>query len=71
MITRDEIDDVAKTLDISVHNVERDYVFGWLISGIFQESQLGNALILKGGNALRKGYFPLTRFSDHLDFSSA
>ena len=71
MITQDEIDEAAKTLDISVHNVERDYVFGWLISGIFQASRLGESLILKGGNALRKGYFPLTRFSDDLDFSAA
>lgn len=71
MITIDELDAMAKTLDLSVHNVERDYVFGWLISGIFQASRLGESLVLKGGNALRKGYFPLTRFSDDLDFSSA
>lgn len=70
MITRDEIDEAARTLDISVPNVERDYVFGWLISGIYQASDLGASLTLKGGNALRKAYFPLTRFSDDLDFSS-
>jgi predicted nucleotidyltransferase component of viral defense system len=71
MITQDEIDQVAKTLDLSIANVERDYVFGWLISGIFQASDLGASMVLKGGNALRKGYFPLTRFSDDLDFSTA
>ena len=56
MISGDEIDAAAKDLDISVANVERDYVFGWLISGIFQESNLGQELVLKCGNALRKGY---------------
>lgn len=70
MITRDEIDEAARELDLSVSNVERDYVFGWLISGIYQATPLGDTLVLKGGNALRKGYFPLTRFSDDLDFST-
>jgi predicted nucleotidyltransferase component of viral defense system len=46
-------------------------VFGWLISGLFQATDLNQSLVLKGGNALRKGYFPRTRFSDDLDFSSA
>jgi predicted nucleotidyltransferase component of viral defense system len=46
-------------------------VFGWLIAGIFRASPLGDHVVLKGGNALRKGYFPTTRFSDDLDFSTA
>lgn len=71
MITRDEIDETARNLDLTIANVERDYVFGWLISGVFQDSKLGQSLVLKGGNALRKGYFPLTRFSDDLDFSTS
>src|SRR3712207_8455318 len=32
MITHDEINEAAKRLDITISNVERDYVFGWLIS---------------------------------------
>lgn len=71
MITTEEVHTAAEELDISVANVERDYVFGWLISGLFQASALRESLVLKGGNALRKGYFPLTRFSDDLDFSTA
>lgn len=70
MISREEVEVAAADLDISVANVERDYVFGWLISGLFQATELGNTLVLKGGNTLRKAYFPLTRFSDDLDFSS-
>ena len=71
MITQDEINDAAKKLDLHIANLERDYVFGWIISGLFQESSLASSLVLKGGNALRKAYFPLTRFSDDLDFSTA
>jgi predicted nucleotidyltransferase component of viral defense system len=70
VITLEEIDEAALNLEISISNVERDYVFGWLITGIFQESALGQSLVLKGGNALRKGYLPFTRFSDDLDFST-
>jgi predicted nucleotidyltransferase component of viral defense system len=50
--------------------VQRDYVFGWLISGLYQASSLAGVLTLKGGNALRKAYFPATRFSDDLDFTT-
>jgi predicted nucleotidyltransferase component of viral defense system len=48
--------------------VERDYIFGWLIFGIFTVSDLKDTIFLKGGNALRKGYFENTRFSTDLDF---
>jgi predicted nucleotidyltransferase component of viral defense system len=51
--------------------VERDYVFGWLLSAIYAPtSSLGSWLVLKGGNGLRKAYFPYTRFSADLDFST-
>lgn len=70
MITRDELRVQAEAFDLSEADVQRDYVFGWLISGIFQGSQLAHQAVLKGGNALRKGYLPGTRFSDDLDFST-
>ena len=70
MITRDEIN--AKSLEFGIHqaNVQRDYVFGWLLLGLYSISQLKNILVLKGGNCFRKGYFPNTRFSNDLDFST-
>jgi len=71
MISREELLESARTFDLNEADVQRDYVFGWLISGIFRESALAGDLVLKGGNALRKGYFPGTRFSDDLDLSSA
>jgi predicted nucleotidyltransferase component of viral defense system len=68
MILRDEIDTKAYEFEILPSNVERDYVFGWLLFGIFTASSLRDRLFLKGGNALRKGYFENTRFSADLDF---
>jgi predicted nucleotidyltransferase component of viral defense system len=48
-------------MDLSTSNVQRDYIFGWLLAGAFGESRLGERVALKGGNALRKGYFRTSR----------
>lgn len=70
MITQDEIDDAAGRFGLTIANVERDYVFGWVLAGIFQTPQLHDMLAVKGGNALRKAHLPATRFSDDLDFTT-
>jgi predicted nucleotidyltransferase component of viral defense system len=70
MITTTELKEQAAEFGLNESDIQRDYVFGWLISGIFRESFMREALVLKGGNALRKGYFPGTRFSDDLDLST-
>lgn len=69
MITKDEIDNKAQEFQIRTVDVEKDYVFGWVLSAIFNNSSLKDYLILKGGNGLRKAYLPNTRFSKDLDFS--
>lgn len=68
MITKDEIESKAKEFEIHAANVQRDYVFGWFLLGLFTVSDLKDTIFLKGGNALRKGYFENTRFSSDLDF---
>jgi predicted nucleotidyltransferase component of viral defense system len=68
VITAREIEDKAKEFEIHTSNVQRDYVFGWLLYGFFTISGLKNKLFLKGGNALRKAYFAETRYSPDLDF---
>lgn len=70
MITPDEIRQKSQELRINAAHVQRDYVFGWLIAGVFSENPLREQLILKGGNALRKAYFPTARYSDDLDFTT-
>jgi predicted nucleotidyltransferase component of viral defense system len=69
MIGRDEIDHHAGELDVNPVDVERDYVFGWLLKAISENEYLGSTLIFKGGNAMRKAYYPQTRFSSDLDFA--
>ncbi len=70
MISKDEIETKASTFGLHAANIERDYVFGWLLAGIYGASWLKDVLVLKGGNCFRKAYFPHTRFSNDLDFSS-
>lgn len=70
MISDEEFRVQADEFDLTEANVQRDYVFGWLIAGLYRESPLAERLTLKGGNALRKGYLPATRFSDDLDFTT-
>src|SRR2546429_5976171 len=69
MITENEILQKAKEFQIDTSDLQRDYVFGWLLAGIYNHSPLRNQLILKGGNSLRKAYLRNTRFSKDLDFS--
>lgn len=50
--------------------LEKDYALGYLLSGMAQTPALHDALVLKGGTALRKFYFDDYRFSEDLDFSA-
>ncbi len=70
MISKNEIEEKAAEFGINTSDVQRDYIFGWVLVGIYTVSLLKNQLVLKGGNALRKGYFLNTRFSADLDFGT-
>jgi predicted nucleotidyltransferase component of viral defense system len=70
VITRDEIESKSHEFGIHVANVQRDYVFGWFLVGIYGATALRDVLVLKGGNCFRKAYFANTRFSADLDFST-
>jgi predicted nucleotidyltransferase component of viral defense system len=70
VITKDEVESKAAEFGLHAANIERDYIFGWLLAGIYRTSPLKEVLVLKGGNCFRKAYFPHTRFSNDLDFSS-
>ena len=71
MIDKPEIDAKAEELGVHAANVQRDYVFGWLLSSVFRaDNPLRPLLILKGGNCFRKAYFEHARFSHDLDFST-
>jgi predicted nucleotidyltransferase component of viral defense system len=70
MIDKSELSEKSKILGINSADVQRDYVFGWILLGIYA-GPLGKILVLKGGNCLRKAYFPFGRFSGDLDFSTS
>lgn len=69
VIDRDEIDAQGAILGVHAAHVERDYVFGWLLKAFYESPYLSQLLIFKGGNCMRKAYYPNTRFSSDLDFS--
>jgi predicted nucleotidyltransferase component of viral defense system len=58
MITDREIENKAEELDLRPIDVEKDYVYGWLLRGLFSRPALAAQFVLKGGNALRKCYLP-------------
>lgn len=55
------------SLDQSV--IEKDYVLGWLLSGISANPELVRTWVFKGGTCLRKCYYETYRFSEDLDFT--
>lgn len=70
MIDREEILAQSEELQVHTSHVQRDYMYGWLLSAIFGHSELADQLILKGGNAFRKAYFQKARYSPDLDFAT-
>jgi hypothetical protein len=50
--------------------LERDYCLAWFLVGL-SRSQLREALVFKGGTALKRCYFGDYRFSEDLDFTLA
>lgn len=71
MIDRLEILEVATDLSLVPEVVEKDYVLGWLLAGIYRNEELAGAWTFKGGTCLKKCYFETYRFSEDLDFTIA
>jgi predicted nucleotidyltransferase component of viral defense system len=71
VIDRDEIEAASRRLGASTDDVQRDYLYGWVLAGLYGDNATAHdRLVLKGGNAFRKGYFVNTRFSGDLDFAA-
>ncbi|MFZ5564186.1 MAG: nucleotidyl transferase AbiEii/AbiGii toxin family protein [Thermodesulfobacteriota bacterium] len=49
--------------------IEKDYVLGWVLAGIFNHPEIGKSWAFKGGTCLKKCYFETYRFSEDLDFT--
>ncbi len=69
MIDRGEILEVASVRRLRPDVVEKDYVLGWVLAGIFSHPTLAPAWVFKGGTCLKKCYVETYRFSEDLDFT--
>ncbi len=59
----------SREFGLRANVVEKDYVLGWVLSGIFNHTEIGSGWIFKGGTCLKKCYFETYRFSEDLDFT--
>ena len=69
MIDKREILETASALSLLPNVVEKDYVLGWLLAGIYAHPELVDSWVFKGGTCLKKCFFETYRFSEDLDFT--
>ena len=69
MIEKNEILKLAQNLNLSPDTVEKDYVLGWMLHGIFKHEAFKEDWLFKGGTSLKKCFFETFRFSEDLDFT--
>lgn len=66
MIPRAAIQTRAREWGLTEEVVEKDYVLGWLLSGIGSDPALRDQWIFKGGTCLKKCFVETYRFSEDL-----
>lgn len=69
MIDRAEVLTISGERDLRVDMIEKDYVLGWMLAGIFAHPVLGPAWVFKGGTCLKKCFLETYRLSEDLDFT--
>jgi predicted nucleotidyltransferase component of viral defense system len=69
MIPRAELQERQAEWGLTEEVVEKDYVLGWLLSGIGGDARLGSSWVFKGGTCLKKCFVETYRFSEDLDFT--
>jgi predicted nucleotidyltransferase component of viral defense system len=69
LIDKREILDLAAQTSLTPHVIEKDYVLGWMLAGIYAHEELAEKWIFKGGTCLKKCFFETYRFSEDLDFT--
>lgn len=69
MIPRAELQERQAEWGLTEEVVEKDYVLGWLLSGVGADSRLGSSWVFKGGTCLKKCFVETYRFSEDLDFT--
>ena len=69
MIDRAEILRFGDEFGLEPRIVEKDYVLGWVLAGIYRDPNLAGTWVFKGGTCLKKCFFETYRFSEDLDFT--
>ena len=54
MIDRLEILETATRMSLGPQVVEKDYVLGWVLAGIYAHEELARKWVFKGGTCLKK-----------------
>jgi predicted nucleotidyltransferase component of viral defense system len=67
---RARLAEARERLGLPWESLERDYLLSFVLAGLYQVDGLRNALVFKGGSALRKCYFGDYRLSEDLDFTA-
>ncbi|MYJ94869.1 MAG: WYL domain-containing protein [Proteobacteria bacterium] len=69
MIDQSEILEAANETGLNPYVIEKDYVIGWVLAGIYDHPDIRDAWVFKGGTCLKKCFFETYRFSEDLDFT--
>ncbi|MCP3901908.1 MAG: nucleotidyl transferase AbiEii/AbiGii toxin family protein [Desulfobacteraceae bacterium] len=69
MIDKSEIMEFSREFGLRANVVEKDYVLGWVLAGIFNNTKVVSDWIFKGGTCIKKCYYETYRFSEDLDFT--
>jgi len=72
LITENRLRTLARKNKVTTGLMEKDYVNSWILYSIFNNEQVNQKLVFKGGTLLHKIYFPgKWRFSEDLDLTTA
>ena len=69
MITKKEILNFSGKYGVPATTIDKDYVLGNVLMGIYSNLYFKEKLVFKGGTCLKKCYFEDYRFSEDLDFT--
>ena len=67
---RNRIRDASHQHGIPQPVIEKDYALSYILAGIASHPEINDALVFKGGSALKKLFFGNYRFSEDLDFTA-
>lgn len=68
-ILQKEIQQFAEQLEVPANTIDKDYVIGHFLNGLFSQQWAKEKIVFKGGTCLKKCYFETYRFSEDIDLT--